>query len=200
MTGGCAASPGNRDLFSSSIRDNVQFDCISRNAGGFAKSPEAGSRSENMLYPLSPDNRLGGDPALASSPGILLFPPLLTLAISLPLLVACAIALWWIGAYFRSISYRFTTSAIIWERGVWFRRSGTIPYRRITAVTVTKGPLSRFLGISRITVQTDTASAPDLHIDGIREPESRMLSGMYHEDAYTEEKASGCLTEENTIP
>jgi membrane protein YdbS with pleckstrin-like domain len=124
-------------------------------------------------------------------------PPLLTLAISLPLLLACAIVLWWIGAYFRSISYHFTTSAIIWERGVWFRRSGTIPYRRITAVTVTKGPLSRFLGISRITVQTDAAAAPDLHIDGIREPEllwgciMRMIqedkasgaaTGMYHED------------------
>jgi membrane protein YdbS with pleckstrin-like domain len=123
--------------------------------------------------------------------------PLLTLAISLPLLLACAIVLWWIGAYFRSISYHFTTSAIIWERGVWFRRSGTIPYRRITAVTVTKGPLSRFLGISRITVQTDAAAAPDLHIDGIREPEllwgciMRMIqedkasgaaTGMYHED------------------
>lgn len=123
--------------------------------------------------------------------------PVLTLAISLPLLLACALTLWWIGAYFRSISYHFTASAIIWEGGVWFRRSGTVPYCRISAVTVTKGPISRFLGISRITVQTDTASAPDLHIDGIRDPEQlrECIMRMLHE-----EKAPGCLTEENTIP
>jgi membrane protein YdbS with pleckstrin-like domain len=123
--------------------------------------------------------------------------PYLTLAISLPLLAACATALWWTGAYFRSISYRFTASAIRAERGVWFHRSGTVPYRRISAVTVTKGPISRFLGISRITVQTDTASVPDLHIDGIREPEQlrQCIMRMIHE-----EKAPEGLREENTIP
>jgi uncharacterized protein len=102
-------------------------------------------------------------------------PPLLTLGVSLPLLLIIAMALWWIGAYHRSIRYRFTALEIIWERGVWFRRSGSVPYRRITAVTITRGPVYRFLGISRLTVQTDgnadTASPADLKIDGIAEPE-----------------------------
>jgi uncharacterized protein len=103
-------------------------------------------------------------------------PPLVTLAVSLPLLLIIAIALWWIGAYHRSIRYRFTASEILWERGVWFRRSGTVPYRRITAVTLTRGPLHRFLGISRLRLQTDgntsgTASAADLKIDGIPSPD-----------------------------
>jgi uncharacterized protein len=103
-------------------------------------------------------------------------PPLLTLGVSIPLLLIIAITLWWIGAYHRSIRYRFTAFEILWERGVWFRRSGIVPYRRITAVTITRGPVYRFLGISRLTVQTDgsasdTASAADLKIDGIAEPE-----------------------------
>jgi hypothetical protein len=121
----------------------------------------------------------------------------MTLAISLPLLVACAIALWWIGAYYRSISYRFTASAIRGERGVWFHRSETVPYRRISSVTVTKGPIARFFGISRVTVQTDTGSAPDLYIDGIREPEQLR---EYIMQMIQEEKAAGRQTEENTIP
>jgi membrane protein YdbS with pleckstrin-like domain len=103
-------------------------------------------------------------------------PPLLTLAASIPLLLIIAMALWWIGAYYRSIRYRFTAFEIVWERGVWFHRSGIVPYRRITAVTITQGPVYRFLGISRLTVETDgtasgTASAADLKIDGIAEPE-----------------------------
>jgi uncharacterized protein len=103
-------------------------------------------------------------------------PPPLTLAVSIPLLLIITIALWWIGAYYRSIRYRFTPSEILWERGVWFRRSGIVPYRRITAITITQGPVDRFLGISRLTVQTNgnvsgTASAADLKIDGIHSPE-----------------------------
>ena len=103
-------------------------------------------------------------------------PPLLTLGVSIPLLLIIAITLWWIGAYHRSIRYRFTAFEILWERGVWFRRSGSVPYRRITAITITRGPVYRFLGISRLTIQTDgnasdTASAADLKIDGIAEPE-----------------------------
>lgn len=102
--------------------------------------------------------------------------PLLTLAVSLPLLLIIAIALWWIGAYYRSIRYRFTAFDIVGERGVWFHRSRIVPYRRITAVTITQGPVYRILGISRIIVQTDgngsgTEPVVDLHIDGITEPE-----------------------------
>jgi uncharacterized protein len=102
--------------------------------------------------------------------------PLLTLAVSLPLLLIIVGAVLWIGAYHRSISYRFTASGILWERGVWFHRSGMVPYRRIASVTITRGPLSRFLGISRLTVQTagndpDTAPAADFPIDGVTEPE-----------------------------
>jgi uncharacterized protein len=102
--------------------------------------------------------------------------PLLTLAISLPLLLVIFFALWWIGAYYRTIRYRFTPFEISWERGVWFHQTGIVPYHRITNIDIIQGPLSRFLGISLLKVQTagyssGTASATELKIDGINEPE-----------------------------
>jgi hypothetical protein len=101
--------------------------------------------------------------------------PLITLVISLPLLLVIVFALWWTGAYYRTIRYRFTPFEILWERGVWFRQTGIVPYRRITNIDIIQGPISRFLGISRLKVQTDgyfsdTASAAELKIDGITDP------------------------------
>ncbi|MDD1706306.1 MAG: PH domain-containing protein [Methanoregulaceae archaeon] len=102
--------------------------------------------------------------------------PFLTLGISLPLLLAVVFALWWIGAYYRTIRYRFTSFEISWERGVWFRQTGIVPYHRITNIDIMQGPISRFLGISLLKVQTagytsGTASAAELKINGISEPE-----------------------------
>jgi uncharacterized protein len=105
-----------------------------------------------------------------------LSPPLLTLAISLPLFLGICFALWWIGAYCRTIRYRFTPLGISWERGVWFRQTGIVPYHRITNSDIIQGPLSRLLGISLLKVQTAgyssaNASATELKIGGITEPE-----------------------------
>lgn len=102
--------------------------------------------------------------------------PLFILGISLPLLLVIVFALWWIGAYYRTIRYRFTPFEILWERGVWFRQTGTVPYHRITNIDIIQGPISRFLGISRLKVQTDgysseSALTAELKIDGITDPE-----------------------------
>lgn len=102
--------------------------------------------------------------------------PLLTLAISIPLLLILLCALWWIGAYHRTIRYRCTPSGISWERGMWFRKTGCVPYHRITAINIEQGPISRYLGLFLLKVQTTgsssgTASATELKIEGITEPE-----------------------------
>jgi membrane protein YdbS with pleckstrin-like domain len=102
--------------------------------------------------------------------------PLLTLGVSLPMLIVIIFALWWTGAYYRTIRFRFTPLEISWERGVWFRRIGIVPYHRITTIDIIQGPLSRFLGISRLIIQTKgpapgSSSAAELKIDGITEPE-----------------------------
>jgi membrane protein YdbS with pleckstrin-like domain len=102
--------------------------------------------------------------------------PLITLGISLPLLLVVFFALWWTGAYYRTIRYRFTPFEILWERGVWLRQTGIVPYLRITNIDIIQGPISRFLGISCLIVQTKghapgSSSATELKIDGITEPE-----------------------------
>jgi len=102
--------------------------------------------------------------------------PLLTLGISLPLLLVIVFALWWTGAYYRSIRYRFTPFQISWVRGVWFPQTGIVPYHRITTIDISQGPISRYLGISLLTVQTagsasGPGSAAELKMNGITEPE-----------------------------
>jgi membrane protein YdbS with pleckstrin-like domain len=103
--------------------------------------------------------------------------PLLTLAVSLPLLLLVAFALWWIRAYCRTIRYRCTPAGISWERGVWFRKAGTVPYHQITTIDIVQGPISRALGISHLKVQAAghaSAKGPStgLKIEGITEPET----------------------------
>jgi hypothetical protein len=102
-------------------------------------------------------------------------PPLITLSISLPTLIIVVITLWWIGAFHRSIRYRFTNFEILWEHGIWFRKTGIIPYGRITAVETTQGPISRFLGFFCLKIRTkgnNSGNDPGiLKIDGIQEPE-----------------------------
>lgn len=104
-------------------------------------------------------------------------PPFLTLGIALPLLLAIVYALWWIGAYQRSIQYRFTSSALLWKRGVWFHQNGSLLYHRITSIDIVQGPLSRLLGICRLNLSVDgntsgPGSATVIRINGITNPES----------------------------
>lgn len=102
-------------------------------------------------------------------------PPLLTLSISLPLLIIVVSTLFWIGAFHRSIRYRFTNFEILWEHGIWFPKTGIVPYSRITAIEITQGPISRFLGFFCLKIRTGGNNpgneSGNLKIDGINEPE-----------------------------
>jgi membrane protein YdbS with pleckstrin-like domain len=104
-------------------------------------------------------------------------PPVFTLAITVPVLLLALFFVWWTGAYYHTILYRFSTTGISWERGVWWRQTGTVPYDRITSVDIFQGPLSRLLGISVLKVQTagspaQTASATELKIEGMTDAEA----------------------------
>ena len=100
------------------------------------------------------------------------FPPVLVLALTVPLLLLVLYLIWWTGAYYHTILYRFSPDGITWERGVWWRKNGMIPYNRIATVDVIQGPLSRFFGISTIRVQTTgypagSPSVAELKIEGV---------------------------------
>ena len=115
---------------------------------------------------------------LAAIPGVLswfipliLFAPLgvtlLFLMIILPILIFIA---YWIPKYCDSIIYQFTENEIIGKRGVWFKRTGIVPYHRITNIDVVQGPIARKFGLASLRIQTagySRVAASEMSIDGV---------------------------------
>jgi len=77
-----------------------------------------------------------------------------TSSVFLLLFIPVAFAAYWIGKYYESISYRLTASEIIVKRGVWWKKVKFVPYNRITNLEIHQGPISRKLGLARISIQT----------------------------------------------
>lgn len=77
----------------------------------------------------------------------------LTTAWVLFLAMVLPIALW-IERYRRSIHFTLGSTRIVFERGVWWTRKSFVPYNRITNVDVVQGPLSRRLGLAKVSIQT----------------------------------------------
>jgi membrane protein YdbS with pleckstrin-like domain len=103
-------------------------------------------------------------------------PPFQTLFISTGFFLLVLFVLWWTGAYFRTIVYRFTSAGISWERGVIIHRSGLMPYHLIAKVDIIQGPIQRFFGIYLLKVHADRSyphysSGTVLKINGITDPE-----------------------------
>lgn len=104
------------------------------------------------------------------------------------LLVPILITLYWIPKYYRSIRYKLTGSEIEWRRGVWFRKTGIVPYNRITNVDISQGPISRRLGIASLKIQTAGYSVPsggmggtaEIKLEGIEQYEELQESIMSH--------------------
>jgi len=60
----------------------------------------------------------------------------------------------WTRLYYVSMWYEMKEDEMGWKRGVWFRRTGIVPYNRITNLDVIQGPVMRLLGISTLSIQT----------------------------------------------
>jgi membrane protein YdbS with pleckstrin-like domain len=106
---------------------------------------------------------------------VLLIAPFPVAIIAFVLLVLL-VAIWsfWIPLYYATVVYRLTDDEITWRRGVWFRRTGIVPYTRITNVDIVQGPVMRWFRISSLKIQTAGYSAQaqaELSLEGIEEPE-----------------------------
>jgi membrane protein YdbS with pleckstrin-like domain len=104
---------------------------------------------------------------------VLVFAPLFAVAIAtllflVPLLLAGSLTIYWIPKYYDTIIYKLSGSEMTWRRGVWFRKTGVVPYNRITNVDIDQGPVSRKLGIASIKIQTAGYSAPSQRSSEIR--------------------------------
>ena len=62
-----------------------------------------------------------------------------------------------------------------WKRGVWFRKTGIVPYNRITNVDIVQGPVMRMFGISNLKIETAGGNAgkssAEIQLEGIADPE-----------------------------
>jgi membrane protein YdbS with pleckstrin-like domain len=60
----------------------------------------------------------------------------------------------WTKLYYDSMWYELHDDEMRWKRGVIFRRTGIVPYNRITNIDIRQGPVMRKLEISTISIQT----------------------------------------------
>jgi hypothetical protein len=89
-------------------------------------------------------------------------------------LVLFVIFVFWVRLYYGSMWYEMRDDEMSWKRGVWFRRTGIVPYSRITNLDVIQGPVMRILGISTLSIQTAGYSGkavPEIRIEGIEHAE-----------------------------
>jgi hypothetical protein len=109
----------------------------------------------------------------------------------------------WISWYYDALAYTFTTNEIVWRRGVWFRRTGIVPYNRITNIDLIQGPLMRWVGVSTLKVQTAGYSAPsgassEIRIEGTDQPEDLRSLIMGFVRGYNPVAVQTCTHEEQS--
>jgi len=75
------------------------------------------------------------------------------ITISALLLVMIPVGVW-LPAYRRSIEYVIDAESIRSRRGVFWKRTTTVPFHKITNIDVTQGPVQRLFGIGTVHVQT----------------------------------------------
>jgi membrane protein YdbS with pleckstrin-like domain len=102
------------------------------------------------------------------------------LAFFMPVLVITLFTAYWIPKFWQSMVYTLSATEINWNRGVWFRKTGIVPYNRITNVDISQGPISRSLRLAHLSVQTAGYSGssqsgrirPEIRLEGIEAYES----------------------------
>lgn len=77
-------------------------------------------------------------------------------------------------AYFRSLEYRIDDQSVSGKKGVFWKKTTTIPFQKITNIDITQGPLQRYFGIGSIHCQTAGAGGSqgaraELVLQGIRD-------------------------------
>jgi len=106
---------------------------------------------------------------------VLIFAPIYTniilfFAMDVPILVIVLFTLYWIPKYYKSVSYTLTNNEVIWKKGVWFKKTGMVPYNRITNVEIDQGPISRKLNLGALHIHTagySTQQTAEVLINGL---------------------------------
>jgi membrane protein YdbS with pleckstrin-like domain len=80
-----------------------------------------------------------------------ILPSIITIAALLVIMLTIGV---WLPAYYRSIEYGIDAESVRSSRGVFWKRTTTVPFHKITNIDITQGPLQRAFGIGTIHVQT----------------------------------------------
>lgn len=96
--------------------------------------------------------------------------------IGLVIFVVCGIfTIIWAVLYYKSVVYHLNNTEMTWKRGVFFRKTGIVPYNRITNVDIVQGPVMRLFGIYHLKIETAGGGASknsaEIQIEGIHDPE-----------------------------
>ena len=104
---------------------------------------------------------------------VLLFTPFDVKGIvTIPILAILIFIAYWIPKYYETMIYKLTKYEIVWRRGVWFKKTGVVPYNRITNIDIDQGPISRMLGIASLKIQTAGYSGQtpaEIKIEGVEQ-------------------------------
>lgn len=86
---------------------------------------------------------------------------------------------------FSKRKYALRDKDISYKSGVFVKTITTVPFSRIQHVEIDQGPISRFLGLSSLTVFTAGDSSSDLEISGIKNEQAlkikEFISAKVHE-------------------
>jgi membrane protein YdbS with pleckstrin-like domain len=108
---------------------------------------------------------------LADLPVLVFAPIFVGTILSAVLLCVLIFVLAWIPKYYTSMLYKLTDHDMTWRRGVWFRKTGIIPYNRITNIDIEQGPISRRLGIASLKIETagygGQKTTAEIRIEGV---------------------------------
>ena len=102
-------------------------------------------------------------------------PGSLILGISCGICVLIAIALrLYIPLYFDTLTYTIENDLVVGTRGVLWKKRVTVPFRKITNIDISQGPVQRMFDLGTIHVQTAGTAGPqgamaELRIEGMKQ-------------------------------
>ncbi|MFC2130081.1 PH domain-containing protein [Bacteroidota bacterium] len=91
-------------------------------------------------------------------------------------IIIFSLILIYVPAYYRNLEYFIDNESVKQNKGVFWKKRITVPYRKITNIDISQGPLQRKKGLFNISLQTAGAggaqgAAPELKMEGIKNPE-----------------------------
>jgi len=113
----------------------------------------------------------------------------------------------WIPAFQRSLAYVIDDEGVHMRMGVFWKRRATVPYRKITNVDITEGPLQRRYGIASVNVQTAGAGGAQgghaearlVGVAGAEKIRERILARMRDRAPLEPETTAGGLTDQTAL-